>query len=394
MYIIKQQFLFNFLFVLIVLLPNIFSVLFSALGIAIPSYLFAIILSILILLVLIIGSCNYRFGEIKKTKYIIIFFCILLFSMTYTESVIASKMKFIFIVYNTIIPIFIFALFFLLSKKKDIDLYYLEKNILKISYMLIWFSFFAFILGLKENLFDTRWTLKGINNPIWFSRFIGMLLLIIIYCEKKKNRKSLIYLISILMSLFLLFKGGSRGPLLGIIIIILIWLSYVVSKKKLLLYFSLIFVLLLFGFVFVKGRLFTSDTFSIMARLDFTTLFTNDNLNFVKGNGFGSFGIKLYGIDDEIMYPHNIFLELLFENGFIGIISFSIIIWQFIKSFKPNIISLLVVYFLFNCQLSGDISSNNNLFILIFISIYAKESTLPNYSRKHSEEFYPSESDT
>ena len=47
-------------------------------------------------------------------------------------------------------------------------------------------------------------------------------------------------------------------------------------------------------------------------------------------------------------YPHNIFLEILFENGLIGIILF------------------LVLFFL-NILFSADLTSNNQLFLVITI---------------------------
>lgn len=372
------------LFSLLVLFPNLFSVIFAVLGLGIPSYLFAIILSLIVLMVYLVYSDSCKLIINFRKIFIFIFFATIFFSLSYTPSVIASKNKVLFVIYNTIIPILIFELYYVFSEKKCFDLHLFEKNVLVVAYFLVWFSFFAFVIGFRENQFETRWSLKGIDNPIWFSRFIGMLLLIIIYCEDICRRKTLIYISSILMSFYLMYKGGSRGPLLGVLIVILIRLSLLVPKKKLFTYFSLIIVGLLFSFVFIKGRLFTTDTFSIMERINYTSLFTSGNLNLIVGNGIGSFGWVLYGIDDDIMYPHNIFLELLFENGIVGVIIICVVLIQFYKSFKPNIITFLVLYFFFNSLLSGDISSNNNLFILLFLSIYAKESSLSYDSRKHT----------
>ncbi|WP_413772122.1 hypothetical protein, partial [Vibrio campbellii] len=43
------------------------------------------------------------------------------------------------------------------------------------------------------------------------------------------------------------------------------------------------------------------------------------------GEGLGSFGVIVYGID-QYFYPHNVPLEILFEMGLLGLFSFAFII--------------------------------------------------------------------
>ena len=120
----RSSYFFNILFILIILCPNIFSVFFAALHLGIPSYLFAIIISIIIVSIIFINHLAktkiYIINKITSKILMIIFFGFVFLSILYSESTGASKEKIMIIVYNTITPIFLFESFFLFSKKKKL----------------------------------------------------------------------------------------------------------------------------------------------------------------------------------------------------------------------------------------------------------------------------------
>lgn len=367
---IKRAHIFNYLFTLIILLPVVFSFLFRVTGLPVPTYLFIMLISVGVVFLTINSLLTISISWFKFIFFI--FFIWILSSILYSPSVIASKIKFIDIIYNTISPIVVIELFFLSSNQKTIEFNSFNKYILLTSKFLLWFSIVAFAIFRQPEV-SGRYTIPGVDNSIWFSRFIGMLVLIIL-CQSKVNNKNIWgYLLSIFIGVLLLFAGGSRGPVLSVLIVFFIKQSYLVSKKKLFLLLFLITLFLVIGYLFIGGYLFETDFYSIYARFDLFSYFLDSDLKLIKGSGIGSFSLLTMG-EDVTYYPHNIFLEIFFENGLIGLILFLIILFLFFKSFKLNIVYLLCIYFLIASLVSGDIPGNNNFFILLFISIYAKNS--------------------
>lgn len=363
---------------LILLFPVFFSFLFAMIGIPIPSYLIIIIISALILLFIANSALSFKIYPIKIM--LLLLFAWILSSIVYTNSVIASKEKFINIIYNTIIPITLIELFFLFSKEKVLNLQHLEKKLLRYAYFLIWFSLIAFML-FREQHESGRYSLPGLDNPIWFSRFIGMLIIIIVYCEKITTNNIHIYASSLLAAILLMFSSGSRGPLLAVLLTYLFIKSFSTSKKKIALLLIAFVMTILIGFKFVGGYMFETNFYSLTDRLNLISLFSDFEFDYFKGNGIGSYSLSFFG-EDVIMYPHNVFFELFFENGLVGVVLFSITMWLFFRKFKPNVINFLCFFYFLTSLPSGDIPGNNNLFILLFISSYANESTLKYHLRK------------
>jgi hypothetical protein len=372
--VIKRTDIFNYLFSLIILFPVIFSFVFKIIGLPIPSYLFIIVISFIILFFIANDLLIISKNKLKLVFYL--FFIWVLSSIVYTPSVIASKIKCIDILYNTIFPVVIIELFFLSSKQKVIELKSFETQLLRYSYILLWFSLIAFIL-FKQPEVSGRYTLPGVDNAIWFSRFIGMLVLIIL-CNSRLNMSNLSkFLLTVTIGFLLLFAGGSRGPVLSVLIVFFIKQSYFISKKNLLLLVIGIISFVAIGFIFIGGYLFETDFYSIYARFDLFNALSDFDFQYMKGSGIGSFALLISG-EDITYYPHNIFLEIFFENGLIGVFLFSLMLYLFFRSFKPNIINLLCVYYLIASLVSGDIPGNNNFFILLYVSIYANQ----NYQLK------------
>lgn len=374
-YIIKKAIVINHLLALFILFPIFISFIFSLFNMQIPTYLFIIVISIFVICLI---SNTIILININKYKiYLSIFFAWVLFGFFYTDSIIASKIKFITIWYNTLIPIIILELFFVFTKERNLDLHKLEKTLLRYTYFLVWLIFIAFIFfGRAEE--SKRYFLPGSENPLVLARYVGMYLIILVYCGKK--RLNFLYIGTILILIILLFASGGRGPTLSTIITFFFILSFIFSKKKIFLFVIIFIGLVIIGFKYSSGYLFESNFWTISIRLEFFKLL-NNSFNYIIGSGLGSFGL-LYGGVDITAYPHNTFLELYFENGLIGVFIFCFILRLFYKSFKPNIVNFLCVYYFLCSLFSGDIPGNNYLYILLFISIYANKPTLSLYNTK------------
>ncbi|MCP4216081.1 MAG: O-antigen ligase family protein, partial [bacterium] len=65
--------------------------------------------------------------------------------------------------------------------------------------------------------------------------------------------------------------------------------------------------------------------------------------HFFTGYGIGSFGIMFNGIDDR-MYPHNIFLEVWFEMGFIGVFLLCVFFFYCLRNLRGRNGAMLYVF--------------------------------------------------
>ena len=99
--------------------------------------------------------------------------------------------------------------------------------------------------------------------------------------------------------------------------------------------------------------------------------------NFLSGTGIGGFTVQYASFDDKRgLYPHNIFLEMAAELGFLGLLAiFLLIFWSFKDGFSlfkrkqessSTYLSLtllaLFIFLLLNSLVSGDINDNRILF--------------------------------
>ena len=101
--------------------------------------------------------------------------------------------------------------------------------------------------------------------------------------------------------------------------------------------------------------------------------------NMIFGIGFGAYRFQHF-MFENLVYPHNIFIELLAETGLIGFTLFSLILISTIKSLKKIYHKLDTIDFLFilalfissfiNANLSGHIGYNVMLWFSIGL-IYA-----------------------
>lgn len=207
--------------------------------------------------------------------------------------------------------------------------------------------------------------------------------------HKSKKILNIILWIEILLGILIMLFTGSKGPFVGLIISLFIFLYYKEEKKNIRRYFLLIMrSMILISFVFslfilipegVQGRLLSLND-SINPRIEFVNLSIKEiPTHIIQGGGTGSFSKSGFS-----SYPHNIFMEILVENGLIGLtifIIFLVIIYLTItKELKffnkvllqskysvKNVriyvvasISLFLLLFI-DSQFSGDLAYNSDL---------------------------------
>lgn len=214
------------------------------------------------------------------------------------------------------------------------------------------------------------------------------LVLLLIYLKRP-----LIY--SIIAILTLLGLGG-RGAFLFLIFTIVVWkldkiinfgASFRFTKKNLLYsilsggvlvvaivyFFDKIFAVINLGLLRFKTLLDPAVDNSTRGRIERLEYTINEIItapwNHIFGKGIGSFGILYTGVDGR-EYPHNIYLEVLFELGIIGLISF--LLFTIIPFwYRRNALFMTwMLYFFLNALKSGDLTSLWILFLAYGLVVF------------------------
>ncbi|MEM2138979.1 MAG: O-antigen ligase family protein [Candidatus Woesearchaeota archaeon] len=216
-------------------------------------------------------------------------------------------------------------------------------------------------------------------SHVVFSRFIALTILFIIIYNYNKFK----HLLLLILFLGLLYSGA-RGPLVFIVFFIIYKLLH--DFKNIPAYLVLIFLVsfILFTIFLIDDsnqRIFqifnynelinSSPTLSRIEAIkkSINVIFNN----FWFGIGIGGFNSDLLdGIGKDLKYPHNIFIEVFCEIGFVGILILIIILFSnFMFLIKRN--EKLVYLFLFALFLSlfsKDLSTNPLLFSLVLFHFH------------------------
>ena len=237
------------------------------------------------------------------------------------------------------------------------------------------------------------------SNPVYVARYLGFIVIISIshlFFSPQENKvhwsfKLLVVPVATLSILYLLVTN-SRGPIVaGVIAITLLLLFQFSSKRKGLnrvFAFGIAFVvtivvwyvLQVVDYQLIQSRFVLDE--SAYSRVDHINLaFQNlSGRSLLIGNGTGDYGFLFVGSDARA-YPHNIFVEILYENGIAAALSFMVVLIILVVSALTSrsdasiLFSILVIYFLVNAQFSGDLISNNYLFVFAIFAI-------PQYSTR------------
>ncbi|RLJ90661.1 O-antigen ligase family protein [Planococcus citreus] len=360
-----------------------------------PIDLAAVFLAFTILAVL---KRLYFLPHISKVYFlpvglILLFMMYLIFGYFYSPNIIAAQEKVLKIIVLTI-PAAILP-FFILNKKENVRR--LADSIVVISA----FSALAILPVAINSISGVGFVGYGDGNYQGLARLTGAGLVFLAFYhfnETKRSSDRIGYSILILIFSFVLLSTGSRMPIIALGILVIYYLATSIKVFKHSLYMKkevkpIIGLLILlvpfltvainkgyFSTVFNRFEILFSDGGGTSAaervhRFDSSLSMWGDRP--IAGNGTGSFGY-LYNGTNQNDYPHNIVLELLVENGLIGLILFIFLITQVLyflikvksqKLYSPLLTACVffLVYFFINAMVSGDINSNRMFFASISI---------------------------
>ncbi len=356
----------------------------------IPTFVDLTILSATILLIILIINVykNKYILELNRDQIFSIFILFLIlisiiFSLFYTSSENYAYVKtlhfftiFIGFIYPLIIKEF--------SIKKFFIYFVLITLIITLIYTPLFFKSYAILytthVNAKAEMIYASYLTVGY--------IIGISLIINIF-SNIYNTKIKIAISIILLSV--LFITGARGPLLFIVLIFMLYgLNIFFIKKKLNLkkfffYTSIICILV----ISLSSKINIDTVFerSISRLVSLTEkndnaandrierfLFVIENVdydNLLVGHGFGSFGIEFEKVDLR-NYPHNIFLEFLFELGLIGLLLYLFFLSILIKNFINNknfLTFSLFIFLILNSMKSLSISDSRIMFTFFAIML-------------------------
>lgn len=333
-------------------------------------FILKLFLSIVNLLVSISLFIKKKIVINNNILYNLIFVAFIGLSLTYSLNQVFGLKKFILVL--NIIPFSIFGFYIFTSDK---SLKNLTEILVLIFTPLILISIIIQPFN-TDSIYEfsfTRW------SHVFFSRFVGITFILVLFSRFKN--KTFIILILYFGMLF----NGARGPLIFITALLFFYylLNIKIEKKNLFVIFSVFCLFVIFYFIFLNKsnerilNLININEFlhsgGIQVRLEAWEKAINIFLNnLILGVGIGGFNTNLFSnIGDQIVYPHNILLEILCELGLIGFTLFILIItntYKFLKVFSLEI-KILFWFSLYLALFSKDLSSNPLLFSFSFFYI-------------------------
>lgn len=237
-----------------------------------------------------------------------------------------------------------------------------------------------------------RLSLGEHGNPIEFARYLSFAVIFMFWFVLRPGRAlHWIWILPlILLSVFYMMLTGSKGPLAGLAMgLVFAFMLYSRRSVIVLPLLIIMFGALIFGLTsllpgdFISER-FTKNVSNLSLRLPvymqtYQALLDSNSLELLIGRGTGSFSY-FFSSQDTRIYPHNIFLEVGFENGLVGVVLLSIVVFSPIinavgarRQFKGQLgvtawaFSAAYIAALLNAQWTGDLSAN--FFVPIFGTI-------------------------
>lgn len=244
-------------------------------------------------------------------------------------------------------------------------------------------------------------------NPIWAARYLTFILLAAAYYYQfvlskgaSLLKRLICYGLFALLAIYIL-ACASKGPILAWAVAYLYFL-YKTGKGavivKRLLIFSVVVAIggfLLLDYVGDKGADYLGRRLNPKGGTTYERLAFQDKIvsnidvsAFLFGTGTGNGGYLLNGYDERA-YPHNIFFELFYENGLLGILLLLFVMARVYminkvadRPFVVILISFFVFYFM-NALFSGDLSANHHLFMFYFLVEYHFHVVTANHAKTY-----------
>lgn len=326
----------------------------------------------------------------KNLIYPVIFYILMLPCLTFTEWNNVSTEKALY--FFTLTFLALIAPFFIFKNARDIRNYIISFILLCI---VISASSFYILIFAK---FEGRLTTFS-NNPIAIGRLAGMFFLCVLLFTIKRKIK-IKYAIPLMFALVLvLINSGSKGPILftGLVSALVLLTNRYKIRYLLLCLMLVVSIVWMFDnsstdFIkrtnpnisrvmgFVQGN--SSDT-STQHRISMYKSSLNSIKNHPFGIGFGNSENVINSnniISKHYTYPHNLFLEVFLESGWLSGIFLIFFIYSSVKtaykeskeSISYEIIFILLIFNILNSMVSGNLNDNKMLFALMSISMLRK----------------------
>lgn len=252
------------------------------------------------------------------------------------------------------------------------------------------FAFLTFFFG-KKALSENRITLIG-TGMITFGRFYGLATIIgfesYFAYRNMKSRLRYVYLLGVVLIAVSLFLTGTRGALVSLIVAFGFYVAFfapISLRKKVLTIFMLLVVsgvILLFAQKGIaKYRILainlagSSVKFRLIMWKEAIKIFVQNPV-FGIGTGGSSIDMGQFLLGT---YPHNMLLEVLAEQGLIGLILFMGLVFGAVKTFiwlfhqdektrrVAGLCLSLFIYTFVSAMFSSTIGGNKEFFLLIAI---------------------------
>jgi len=357
--------------------------------------IFPILLTITILSLIL--KDKYRIRDIIsnaeiKSLFLLVFVFIFFHSLglIYSSNIKYGFQKFYGILFN-ILPSIIFT-FYIVKTWNEIR----TKTFFLSLFCLVLLTVLYVIIISPFNYGQVRTISLASWSHVYYGRFVSIVFIVVLFIFLRDANKKIYYrvLALLLLSAMGAFASGLRAAEIGIILFTVVILIYFYIKKRINLNkIVLTSVIILFSFTLIlflsnsklKSRHVDIVKLSNLKLTEISSLdarykgikagFSMFKDNPIVGVGLGGFNNPKYGeILSEIKYPHNIFLEYLFEFGFIGLIAFLIILYLLIKRLYgfSKTLSIIFLYTLWLALFSHDISSQKEVFIFFSVFVLNK----------------------
>lgn len=261
---------------------------------------------------------------------------------------------------------------------------------------------------------STRVSIIPSINEVWMGRIFstGIILSFALAFGFKIKTKGVLYLLLSTPGMFWgILVVGTRGPMLTAIMALFIIILF--HKKRtwsefITIFSGLLIVFAIFIIFFVRRlSVFSSRILLNPADLqtDISTLhrlwawakcFELIPQNFLLGIGTGGFrpvGIALFPwLNVTYAYPHNLFLEILTENGIIAFVLFIALLISVVKAlinlYKNHYdmflcFIVLFLHFFLNAMVSGDITMNSDLWLVMGLIFAANTIQVKSHETKN-----------
>jgi len=311
----------------------------------------------------------YKFRYIPKIRFhfnlvtITVIFIIIFSSIFSITNSLQSYVALNSILYGFILPIFIYYYFRNRAITKNFLDDFLDISILSFVILNLVFISFALLGLIGVDIYDSRYS-GFVNSPNTFAPW-ALIILSFIFMRIKQNKFSLLYLFSMVFTIFLILLTGTRAALILMSLILMYFtvfknLTSIFSIIKWILYFSLFYLVLTFIVNDVMDLLvfqryveygFSSGRIEIWKQ---SIEYISSKNYYFYGTGMGNFLFSTYSTIGRST-PHNSILNLAVSIGLISSVLYHVFIVSHLINNKSSrasfdykfIILIILAYMVF-----------------------------------------------